>query len=169
MKPIQYIIIAIFVVSGILAFLLFRQKSGRVKEQLSKKEYGWNPVAVKKMFIFKPGTDTLWLAKQNGVWQSNRHFDGMGTAQQLLIYMSTMQLENKNLSAEDSSKQFAKALEFCTFDKNQEVINHLWIGSDTRSSKSLALLNEQKKVVELSSPTNEMSLRTLLESFLAME
>lgn len=169
MKPIQYIIIAIFIVSGILAFLLFRQKAGRVEEQLGKKEYGWNPVAVKKMYIFKRGQDTLWLLKQDGIWKSNRHFDGMGTAQQLLIYMSTMNIDNSRLDAKRSVTYFSESIELCTFDKNAAKINQLNIAPSTTEGISFALLNGQNQVVELSNPSNRMSLYSLLESFLAME
>lgn len=168
MKPIQVIIIIIFIVSGVLAFLLYQKKANRVNEQLSKKEMGWNPVAIKKMFILKKGTDTLWLIKKDGVWNTNRHFDGMGTAQQLLIYLSTMQIQPSQEVLQNSSTFFEESIQLQSFDKMGAPINHLLIGQNAGEGKCYAIINGNGQLDLLYSNTNKLSIRDLSLSVLAL-
>lgn len=168
MKPIQLIIIIIFVVSGVLAFLLYQKKANRVDEQLSKKEMGWNPVAIKKMFILKKGMDTLWLVKKDGVWNTNRHFDGMGTAQQLLIYLSTMQIQPSPKALQTASPFFEESIQLQSFDKMGAPINHLLIGENAEEGKSYAIINGSGQLNLLFSNTNKLSIRDLSLSVLSL-
>jgi hypothetical protein len=168
LKPIQIIIIIIFLVSGILAFLLFRQKAGRMDEQLAKKEFGWNPVAIKKMFVYQPGLDTLWLTKQDGIWKNNRHFDGMGVSAQLLVYLSTMQIKiAQNQASTDSL--FTSPIYLSSFDKNGLLINQLQLGKESNKASVYAKINIDNQLVILNNPKNQLSLRTLLTDFLKMD
>ncbi len=168
MKLIQYLILAIFIVSGVLGFLLYQQKAGRIREQLAKKELGWEPVAIKKMCIVK-GSDTLWLVKQDGLWKSNRHFDAMGIAQQLLIYLSTMQIQPVKPSEIDSAALFREPIFLQSFDKAGTQTNRIVVGAELASGKSYAQLNGNPTPLVLSSSNNKLSLRTLLETFLSRD
>ena len=168
LKPIQVIIIIIFIVSGVLAFLLFKQKSARVEEQLGKKEFGWNPVAIKKMFVYAEGKDTLWLVKKDGVWKSNRHFDGMGIAPQLLIYLSNMQI-SQSMAELNPDSLFPQPIFVASFDKNGQLINNLKIGNRVNESQVYADVNTNKKTMLLYNHQNKKSLRDLLIEFISMD
>ncbi len=165
MKPIKIIIISIFVLSGGLISLLFQQKSNRINDQLSKKSLGWNPVAIKKMVIKREGHDSILLTKGDGIWKTNRKFDGMGVASQLLLYLSTIQIENspKNTLKEEI---FTNPISLTTFDKNSAPINRLLIGKDVAAGLCAARLNNEQSIKLLHSNLNNKSLRILLDSLL---
>jgi hypothetical protein len=168
MKLIQYLILFLFIFSGVLGYLLYQQKSGRIKEQLEKKDLGWNPVSIKKMYAVQKGHDTLWLAKQDGVWKTNRHFDGMGIAPQLLIYLSTMKMHPSHREGGDSLLHFHDPIILCSFDKNGRQSNYILIGDDLGNGQSYAHLNHQTQTLMLSSSNNHLSIRKLLENFISV-
>lgn len=164
LKPIQYIIIGIFVVSGLLSILLFQQKANRIDTQLAKKkEVGWNPVAIKKFKITSPTGDTTVLIKDDGVWKTNKQFDGMGLASQLLIYLSTMEIEplTKGHYPKIDSIQCAHLQ---TFDKNGSKINEILIAQEIGARQTLAVLNNSAQPVVVYNKQNKKSLRSLLVS-----
>lgn len=165
MKPIKIIIIGIFVLSAVLIGLLFQQKSNRIKDQLSKKLLGWNPVAIKKIVIKREGHDSILLTKGDGIWKTNRKFDGMGVASQVLLYLSTIQIENSpNKKVDDVI--FLNPISMTTFDKNANRINKLLIGKDVAPGVCAAKLNDENSIKLLHSNLNNKSLRILLDSLL---
>ena len=164
MKLIKIIIIAIFVFSLFLSLLLFRSKNKRIEAQLSKKELGWNPTAIKKMVLFQANQDTVTLTKNSGVWKSNKKFDGMGIAPQLLVYLSTLQIENTEKTFNNSD--FTDPILLQTYDKNGKEINTVLIGKDIFPGSCVARLNNDSSVKILHSNLNSKSLRSLLDSII---
>ena len=164
MKPIKLVIIGIFVLSGVLIALLLRQKIGRIDEQLSKKEMGWNPVAIKKMVIIKPGQDSIILTKADGIWKSNKKFDASGAASQILLYLSTLQIENS--VGNQKSELMVDAISLQSIDKNQNNINTLLVGKNVSEGVCVARLNDEATIKLLSNSLNSKSLRTILDTLL---
>ena len=164
MKPIKIIIISIFILSGILIALLFQQKTKRIDSQLSKISLGWNPVAIKKITLEIPGREAILLTKADGVWKTNQKFDGMATASQIILYLSTVQIENIQSTAD--TNLFSEPISLQTFDKNSSDINHLLIGKEVAPGVCAAKLNNEKEIKLLHNNLNNKSLRKLLESII---
>ena len=146
-------------ISGILAFLLFQQKSKRIETQLKKKELGWNPVAIKRMVLIKSSNDSLTLSKKDGVWKSDQKFDADGVAPQLLVYLSTMQITPKDTVLASNYQWIVLK----SFDKNDATINTIEIGGNIAAGRCLAKLNGVPKMVILSNKLNKESLYDLVK------
>ena len=164
MKPIKIIIISIFILSAILIALLFQQKTKRIDSQLSKISLGWNPVAIKKIVIERTGKEIILLTKADGVWKTNQKFDGMATASQIILYLSTVQIENIENKAD--TNLFSDPISLKTFDKNSAGINDLLIGNEVTPGVCAIKLNNEKGIKVLYNNLNNKSLRQLLESIL---
>ena len=150
--------------SGVLIALLFQQKVNRIDDQISKKLLGWNPVAIKKMVVLRDGFDSVTFTKGDGVWKKNKKFDGMGIASQILLYLSTIQIENNTQKLD--SFVLSSPIYLATFDKNSQLINSLTIGKDVYPGVCSAILNNESNVKLLYSNLNSKSLRALLDSII---
>ncbi|HAR20246.1 MAG TPA: hypothetical protein DCR46_06250 [Cytophagales bacterium] len=144
-----------FLLSGILSYLLYQQKSKRIASQTNKKEMGWNAIAVKKMWVINNKDTTVFL-KKDGIWKRNAQFDGMGEAIQILNYLSTMQLENVN------ALNFNSEYELHTFDKAGKLVNKIEIGQESKVGICYARINNGQ-IVSLSNLQNKSSLRKMLK------
>lgn len=160
MKPIKLIIIGLFVLTGILSALLYQQKSNRINTQIEKRNLGWNPVSIKKMIISQSGKDTIELSKKDGVWKTNKRFDGMGMATQIINYFSTMQITAAPLATPTNLKE---AIMLQTFDKQGNPINTIAIFPESKANECLAMIDNKPLVVIITNTHNSISLRKLLD------
>ncbi len=160
MKPIKLIIIGLFVFTGILSALLYQQKSNRIDTQIEKRNLGWNPVSIKKIVVSKAGQDTVILSKKDGIWKTNKQFDGMGVAPQIINYLSTMQIKPDKSSGLLS---MANAITLQTFDKNGTPINTIAIGTETKEGECVAVIDSKLPFVRISNTHNHISIRKLME------
>ena len=160
MKPIKLIIIGLFVFTGILSALLYQQKSDRISTQIEKRNLGWNPVSIKKIIVSQVEKDTVVLSKKDGIWKTNKQFDGMGVAPQIINYLSTMQIKPA-LNNTDTS--ITNAIILQTFDKNGTPINTITIGNETKTGECIAIIDSKPPFVLITNTHNSISLRKLVE------
>ena len=160
MKPIKLIIIGLFVLTGILSALLYQQKSNRIETQIEKKSLGWNPVSIKKMVVLRTGKDTVVLSKKDGIWKTNKQFDGMGVAPQIISYLSTMQIKPASNDFHSTSQD---AITLHTFDKYGTSINTITIGNETKEGECVAVIDSKPPFVVITNTHNRISLRKLVE------
>jgi len=160
MKPIKLIIIGLFVLTGILSALLYQQKSNRINTQIEKRNLGWNPISIKRMIVTQFGKDTIELSKKDGVWKTNKRFDGMGMSTQIINYFSTMQI---TASPSLSPTNLKEAIMLQTFDKQGSPINTITIFPESKKGECLALIDNKPPFVIIANTHNSLSFRKLLE------
>jgi hypothetical protein len=160
MKPIKLIIIGLFVLTGILSALLYQQKTNRINTQIEKRELGWNPVSIKKMIITQVGKDTIELSKKDGVWKTNKRFDGKGMASQIINYFSTMQIKIASIPSINNLKE---NVTLQTFDKKGESINTITIFPESKTGESMAMIDNKPPIVMITNTHNKISIWKLLE------
>lgn len=166
MKRIQYLIIGLFVFIGILSALLYQQKSNRIDTQVEKRNLGWNPVSIKKIIISQADKDTVVLSKKDGIWKTDRQFDGMGIATQIIHYLSTMQLK---ATTENMDVAMKNAITLQTFDKYGTPINSIAVGGQTKEGECVAIIDTKPTFIVISNTHNNISLRKLLDELTTKE
>jgi len=164
MKPIKLIIIGLFVLTGILSTLLYQQKSNRINTQIEKRNLGWNPISIKKMIISQLGKDTIELSKKDGVWKTNKRFDGTGMSTQIINYFSTMQITVAPIS---SISKMHHPITLQTFDKQGNSINTIAIFPESKKGECMAIIDNKPPIVVITNTHNSISLRKLLEELRA--
>jgi len=160
MKPIQYIIIGLFVLTGILSALLYQQKSNRIDTQIEKRSLGWNPVSIKKIIINRSGHDTVILSKMDGIWKTDKQFDGMGVAPQIINYFSTMQIKAISM---DSTNPLKDEIRLQTFDKQGNAINTIALYPENKMGECIAKIDDKMPLVLITNTHNNISIRKLVE------
>lgn len=160
MKPIKLIIIGLFVLTGILSALLYQQKTNRINTQIEKRNLGWNPVSIKKMIVSQIGKDTIVLSKKDGVWKTNKRFDGMGMSTQIINYFSTMQIK---VAPTSSTMNLKDGITLQNFDKQGNPINTIAIFPESKANECLAIIDNKPPIVIITNTHNSISLRKLLE------
>lgn len=160
MKPIKIFIIGLFVLTGILSALLYQQKTTRIKTQIEKRNLGWNPVSIKRIIVTQFGKDTIELSKKDGVWKTNKRFDGMGMSTQIINYFSTMQITASAVAYPPNLKD---AITLQTFDKQGSPINTITILPESNKGECLAMIDNKPPVVIITNTHNNISFRKLLD------
>ena len=159
MKPIKLIIIGLFVLTGILSALLYQQKTNRINTQIEKRSLGWNPISIKRIIVTQLNKDTIELSKKDGVWKTNKRFDGMGVSTQIINYFSTMQIKVASNSIQTQPKD---PITLQTFDKQGNAINTISIFPESKTGECLAIIDNKPPIVVITNTHNNISIWKLL-------
>lgn len=125
---------------------------------------GWNPVSIKKIIITREGHDTVVLSKMDGIWKTDKQFDGMGVAPQIINYFSTMQIKATSL---DSSTALTDVIRLETFDKHGQAINTIALFPENKMGECTAKIDDKMPPVLISNTHNNISIRKLVEELQA--